>query len=127
MGYMTEISILNDAIDVVLDNPDQLADAIREGMNGEPGDTHAVRSKTGGIFINPITTQPSHHADDPRVYIASQNSFTDISKYALERQFRDRLEGDEALRGSISRRLTEVERIVADTRRWLNEVERRAL
>lgn len=91
MGFMTELSLLNDAWHAIERNPTQLVDAIKRGMNGAPGDTHGIHDGNS-VYANPITTFPSHHADDPRVYIAWQNSFKSLDQYIVSTQYGERLE-----------------------------------
>lgn len=90
MGFMTEVSILNDSWHLIKENPDQLVAAIAHGLHEDVATTHAVHGKTG-IHVNPITVYPSHHADDPRLYLAYRNSFISLDCYDVEREYGLRL------------------------------------
>jgi len=70
MGFMTEVSILNDRWDEIRRNPsifvEQLYDAAC-GSGFQRGQTPYVIGQT--------TVCPSHHADDLKVYYSKHNSF----------------------------------------------------
>lgn len=70
MGFMTEVSILNDRWDEIRKNPVAFVADIYE------------HSATGGHYyrsyaIGQTTVAPTHHADDLRVYFSRGNSFFD--------------------------------------------------
>lgn len=67
MGFMTEVSILNDRFDELERDPARFVSDIRRGMNRD-GDPY---------FIGQTTIHPSHHADTAHVYLAARNSFTE--------------------------------------------------
>lgn len=90
MGFMTEVSILNDSWHELRKNPQQLVDAIAAGMDKRVASDHAARGEYI-VHVNAVTVQPSHHADEPRLYIAWRNSFVSLDKYNIEREFGDRL------------------------------------
>lgn len=65
MGFMTEISILNDRLsDIERDPARFVADIIRGTNHG--GERY---------FFGQTTIHPSHHADTAHVYLAARNSF----------------------------------------------------
>jgi hypothetical protein len=67
MGYMTEISILNDQFNSIRDNPRKFVDDIALYMN------------YGGEGIGQTTILHTHHADDARVLFSYGNTFTDFT------------------------------------------------
>lgn len=85
MGYMTEISILNDGWHNIKSDPERFIERISQGMHWD-GD---VRDRT----LGGVTVHPSHHADDTRVYWAGRNSFVQLNRYSLEEQFKGRIGG----------------------------------
>ena len=84
MGFMTEVSILNDRFSEIERNPDRFVTDILAGMN-HGGDRN---------FLAQTTVIPSHQADDIRVYFSGRNSFFDaypragMSKERLERHLK---------------------------------------
>ncbi|QHW35812.1 hypothetical protein GZH47_33510 (plasmid) [Paenibacillus rhizovicinus] len=76
MGYMTTITILNDAFDQIEKHPVEFVESIKLGMNGidKFGARNKEISNFGiGNYANPIDVARAHHADDPRLYLAFQN------------------------------------------------------
>lgn len=69
MGFMTEVSILNDRFDEIERDPVRFVADIRRGMNHD--DYHRY-------YIGQTTIHPSHHADTAHVYLSSRNSFTEL-------------------------------------------------
>jgi hypothetical protein len=69
MGFMTEISILNDRWDEIRKNAGEFVEQIY------------MSSMTNGrepqYIIGQTTVERTHHADDVRVYFAGRNSFFD--------------------------------------------------
>jgi len=73
MGFMTEVSILNDRWDEIRENPAAFVDQIyTASMSGNSPD-----SIYGKYVIGQTTVAPTHHADDIRVYFSGRNSFFD--------------------------------------------------
>jgi len=70
MGYMTEVSILNDRWSEIRKNPEEFVEQICNAC---------IRgSEDYSIYvIGQTTVAKSHHADDLRVYFAARNSFFD--------------------------------------------------
>lgn len=68
MGFMTEISVLNDRLSEIERDPVRfVADIVRATNHG--GDRY---------YIGQTTIHPSHHADTAHVYLAARNSFTEM-------------------------------------------------
>lgn len=135
MGFMTEVSILNDAWDVIESNPDQLVQAIKKGMNEHASTTHAVRGSKGGIYISPpITVHPSHHADDEMLYVAYQNGFMALDYYSLESKYcRDRpvdyyspdskseFQVEDSILNAVERNIEIAEHLLEGAKRWVED------
>lgn len=80
MGYMTTINILNDGFDQIEKHPEKFIEVIKEGMNGHRRflgsvEQNNINSFGIGNHANVVQVVKSHHADDPRMFIAFQNSF----------------------------------------------------
>lgn len=84
MGFMTDISILNDRWDEIRKNPAEFVEQIFQS-NWGGSDLY------GHYVIGQTTVAKTHHADDIRVYFSGRNSFFDaypekgLSKESLER------------------------------------------
>jgi len=121
MGFMTEISILNDSWHEIQDDPKQLVDAISRGMNERHATDHAARGKLS-VHVNAITVQPSHHADEARLYIARQNSFLDLSPYAFVAEFGDRLDDpDDHLLDALDKHVLEAEFRLKEAKNFIKQ------
>jgi hypothetical protein len=66
MGFMTEISILNDQFSTIEKNPERFVQDIRQHMN------------FGGQGVGQCTILKTHHSDDARVLFSHQNTFMDF-------------------------------------------------
>ena len=71
MGFMTEVSILNDRWSEIQNDPKKFVDEIYEAS--EVGRRHDRFEYVTGQ----TTVLPTHHADDMRVLYAARNSFFD--------------------------------------------------
>lgn len=97
MGFMTEISVLNDQWDEIKKDPKRFVDEINVLMNGESqygladGERTYLGDKAKGTTRGQATVYKSHHADTPRVYIAWRNSFVSINVYDIENVYGERL------------------------------------
>jgi hypothetical protein len=81
MGFMTEVSILNDGWDQIEKDPVGFVQRIKEAMHQGRRD----RTSRGlGNHANMLTLHPSHHADDKRIYLAYQNMFLNLNEYGIE-------------------------------------------
>ncbi|RNB59474.1 hypothetical protein EDM57_04855 [Brevibacillus gelatini] len=83
MGYMTTITILNDGWDQIEKYPKEFIEAIDEGMNGYRRylgrvEQNNINSFGIGNHCNNVLVAKAHHADDPRMFIAYQNSLNII-------------------------------------------------
>lgn len=78
MGYMTTVTILNDGFDQIEKHPKEFIEKISDGMNGINRFDRLVRQNINsygiGNHANVIQVVKSHHADEPRMFIAFQNS-----------------------------------------------------
>lgn len=85
MGYMTNVTLLNDHWDRVEKNPQMLVDAISEGMHdGTEGPWHEESVLRYGrdydseakrwARVNYVTVHKSEHADTPQIIYAEANS-----------------------------------------------------
>jgi hypothetical protein len=70
MGFMTEVSILNDRWDEIRKSPKEFVEQLYE---------HSMEGRKMALkwVIGQTTVAPTHHADDIRVYYAGRNSFFD--------------------------------------------------
>ena len=140
MGFMTEISFLNDGWHhlkrEIEENPKKFTEAIDELMHGvpiygmpdesgrreflgyeHPGDIDRLMHIGGGS-----TVYPSHHADDPRLYLAWQNSFLDMSAWSLKKEFGERLDrANDHILDVLERDVREAQRILTDTKKMIKE------
>lgn len=121
MGFMTEISILNDGWDrlkdSILEDPERFVSKIQELMNGDehPGDLDDLMRLGNGS-----TVYRSHHADVPVLYLAWRNSFLDLSKWSLEREFRGRLDNPrDHLIEVLEKDVKMAQQILTETRKFL--------
>jgi hypothetical protein len=97
MGYMTTITILNDAWDTIKRNPEQFLNNISSGMNGITYDRqygqNRINSYPVGNHCNPMEVAESHHADNARLYLVYQNMMTtfgypnDLKNIKLRKEF----------------------------------------
>ena len=64
MGYNTTVVVMNDALDMIRDDPDfgrRLHDAVLRVQRGKPVDVAAHSSK-GGVHCNAATVIETHHS-----------------------------------------------------------------
>ena len=85
MGFMTEISFLNDTYPeleaYMRSDLERFFEELRALMNGA-GDNYPGRFRR---FAG--TMYRSHHADEPHVYLSLENVFVLMNRYSLERQY----------------------------------------
>lgn len=79
MGHMTTVTILNDGFDQIEKHPKKFVESIREGMNGYRrilGSVECQNINSFGIgnHCNCVIVAKAHHTDNPRMFIAFQNS-----------------------------------------------------
>lgn len=82
MGFMTDVSILNDRWDEIRRNPDMFVNQIYSSSMSAGREPEYVIGQT--------TVAPTHHADDIRVYFSGRNMFFD--SYPKKEWTKDRLE-----------------------------------
>ena len=76
MGWMTEISILNDCADQIKKHPKQFAEEVYKRI----GSVDIYGEEFGlGYCANGFTVKETHHADDARLYLSEGNMFTDLT------------------------------------------------
>ena len=78
MGYMTVVSILNDAWDTIKENPEQFIKNIEEGMESRYG--LAVQSYPVGNYANPMEVHRSFHANLNHVLVVGENHMEDLTE-----------------------------------------------
>lgn len=96
MGYMTTITILNDALDQIKKYPKEFVDNVLNGVNGidkfGKRENKLINSYGVGNYANPIEVAKSHHADESRLYLVYQNMMVslgyndDITDYDLRKK-----------------------------------------
>ena len=77
MGYMTVVSILNDAWETIKEHPEEFIDNIEKGMVCHRGET--VKSYPVGNHCNPMEVHQSEHADIPQLLLAHGNAMIDLN------------------------------------------------
>jgi hypothetical protein len=85
MGYLTTITLHNDAMHEFVKDPEGLVKSIQEGMH-EAQRTHKAAyppfvGKSGGSYGGYIEVQPSRHADDHTIYIHSGNCVFNLNPW----------------------------------------------
>lgn len=86
MGYMTTITILNDAFDQIENNPKQFIENIKKGIDGERIsfiENNKINHKKSycnsypvGNYCNPMEVAMSNHASESRLYLVGENMMT---------------------------------------------------
>lgn len=77
MGYMTTITILNDAYDAMEKNKEEFFDNISIGMNGHTRHTKGFRRINCfgiGNYCNYMYVAQSNHANEDRLYLVGGNT-----------------------------------------------------
>ena len=80
MGYMTVVSILNDAWENIKRHPDEFIENIEKGMF----DTKRCRSVewySVGSYVNPMEVSKSFHADNDQVFYVGKNTMTNLTDW----------------------------------------------
>lgn len=97
MGYMTTITILNDAWHIIKENPEEFINNIDNGINGlrringKYDRSKYINSYGVGNHCNPMEVAKSNHADDPRLFLTYGNMmvalgyFNDIDNLQLRK------------------------------------------
>lgn len=93
MGFLTHVTIYNDALHAFESNPEQFAKAIFSGLRqanhtnrATDVSFHTKNSGYGGY----ICVEPSRHADDKTIFVHSGNSVFNLNPW--NKDFQDLLE-----------------------------------
>lgn len=87
MGYMTVVSILNDAWDTIKQNPEQFIKNIEEGMHNYNG--KAVNHYPVSNYANPMEVHTSFHANLNHVLVVGGNHMEDVVAFQPSRSQED--------------------------------------
>lgn len=80
MGFLTTVTLYNDALHVFKENPKEFAEALFDGID-LANRHHVSKSVSFKNHANYIDVQPSRHADDNTVYIHSGNSVFNLNPW----------------------------------------------
>lgn len=83
MGYLTTITIRNDALHDFRKDPANFAEAIFKGID-EANMNYTEVSVGFAGYCNYISVQPSRHADDETVYVHSGNDVFNLNPYGQD-------------------------------------------
>lgn len=86
MGYMTVVSILNDAWETIKRHPEEFIENIEKGMNHPYYQDGAVQSYPVGNYYNPMEVAASFHADVPQVFYAGRNCMTMLTDHTAKKK-----------------------------------------
>lgn len=78
MGYMTVVSILNDAWDTMKENPKKFMENVEAGMNNYNGS--AVQSYPIGSYANYMEVHRSFHSNLNKVLVVGGNHMEDLTE-----------------------------------------------
>jgi hypothetical protein len=83
MGYLTTVTIHNDALHAFRENPEAFGKAILEGIDSASMNN---REESVGFkgYCNYISVQAPRHADDQTVYVHSGNTVFNLNPYNKE-------------------------------------------
>jgi hypothetical protein len=90
MGFMTDITILNDGWDQIAKNPKEFVEKMSSLMRGGYMDYDDPNRDSFGVgsYGNQVQVGGSHHADDPRLYLSHLNSLTPLNEHTLRNKLR---------------------------------------
>lgn len=80
MGYLTTITLRNDSMHVLKENPSEFVETLFNGIN-KANRTHKQESAGLKGHCNPIEIHPSRHADDETVYVHTGNTTINLNPY----------------------------------------------
>lgn len=80
MGYLTTITVYNDALGTFKEKPKEFAEAIFDGIDKAFRQGTAV-SVPCESYANYISVQPSRHADDKTLYLHSGNCVFNLNSW----------------------------------------------
>lgn len=83
MGYLTTITIHNDALHAFKEDATLFGQALFTGINKANGDGKSVHVGFKG-YCNYITVEPSRHADDETLYLHSGNTVFNLDAYGYD-------------------------------------------
>jgi len=83
MGFLTTITLHNDAVHVFEEHPEEFAKALFKGMD-EANREHKSADVGFHGYCNYITVEPSRHADAVTVYLHWGNMVSNINAYEPE-------------------------------------------
>lgn len=83
MGYLTTITIHNDALHSFEKDPEAFGKAVFEAID-KANMTGKAESAGFKGYVNYITAQPSRHADDTQVYVHKGNTVTNINPWCQD-------------------------------------------
>ena len=84
MGYLTTITIHNDALHAFKEHPEEFAKALFEGIEQASAEHQQVSVGFHG-YANYITVERPRHADETTVYLHHGNGFLAVNAY--DKQF----------------------------------------
>lgn len=105
MGYLTTITIHNDALHCFEEYPKEFGEAIFKGIR-EAQREHREVSVPFSSYANYISVQPSRHADDETLYIHSGNCVTDLDPWSED--FMDLIERQLDLAKSLLKKAKDI-------------------
>lgn len=80
MGYLTTVTLYNDAMHEFRKNPTEFAEALFEGIDRANRQHREVSVGFNG-YANYISVQPSFHATEHQVYLHSGNCVVNLNPY----------------------------------------------
>lgn len=83
MGFLTTVTIYNDALGEFEKNPKEFAEALFDGI-ALANRNHREASVPFMSYANYISVQPSRHADDHTLYLHSGNCLVDMNPYGSD-------------------------------------------
>lgn len=86
MGYLTTITLLNDASDQYDKHPDRLVEIVHDAITNHKCIRNGGKSYEEhiGNHCNAITVQRSRHADDHTTYVHMGNCVTEMSPWSAD-------------------------------------------
>lgn len=115
MGYLTTITIFNDALHSFHEDPLKFGQSILDGIY-QANDNHKETSIPFNGYCNYISIQPSRHADDETLYLHSGNGVFNLNPY--NEDFKNLISNRPELAADFIKR---AERIIKDAKRKLKE------
>jgi hypothetical protein len=118
MGYLTTITIHNDALGTFKDYPKEFAEAIFEGIYEAERAQKQVSVPFKG-YANYLDVFPSAHADDQHLYIHTGNTVFDLTAWC--KQFKELVGRDPKIAKDFLRR---AQLLLTESKKTLNELTR---